>query len=72
MVVGNVIGDLSNLEIGVNSLVTIFQIIGGLFGIYVIFWIINLFINWKKNRFLKEILENIKEINKKIEKNKTN
>jgi hypothetical protein len=68
MVVGEVISDLSNLQLDINSLVTIFRIIGGLFGLYVVFWVVNLFINWKKNRFLKDILENVEEINKKLEK----
>ncbi|MFA5020366.1 MAG: hypothetical protein WC533_04705 [Candidatus Pacearchaeota archaeon] len=51
-----------------NSIATILQIIGGIFGIYVIFWAINLFINFRKNKTLKNILKNTEEINAKLGK----
>jgi len=42
------------------------QILGGLIGIYLIFWIVNFIFNIRKNKLLKEILRNLEEINEKF------
>jgi hypothetical protein len=70
MAIENVISDVSNLTPAIDSLLFIFRIIGGLLGIYILFWIVNFFINLKKNNLLKQILAKLEEINKKLEKNK--
>jgi len=61
---------LSNAEV----LVTIFQIIGGLIGVYVIFWFINMVINARRVKLLEKILNELQEMNgkkpKKLDKKK--
>ena len=55
-----------------KMLITILQIVGGLVSIYLIFLIINLFFNIRKNKVMKEILNILKEINEKLDKNEKN
>lgn len=57
--------DLSSL---LGWVILSFKIFLGLVGIYFVFWLVNLVINSKKNKLLKEILQNLQEINKKISK----
>lgn len=60
----------TTLEESIGALVTIFQIIGGLIGVYIIFWTISSFINARRNKVLRKILENVEEINKKLGRKK--
>ncbi|HLD98563.1 MAG TPA: hypothetical protein VI815_04510 [Candidatus Nanoarchaeia archaeon] len=55
-----------NVEDSFRLLITIMQILGGLIGIYLIFWIVNFIFNIRKNKLLKEILRNLEEINEKF------
>ncbi|MEK6891276.1 MAG: hypothetical protein AABX03_04005 [Nanoarchaeota archaeon] len=55
------------VEDSFKLLITILQIVGGLIGIYLIFWIVSLILSLKKNKVLKEILQNLQEINNKID-----
>jgi len=55
-------------EQSMQSLIRIFQVIGGILGIYVIYWIVNTFINNRRIKVLKRILQNVEEINKKLDK----
>ncbi len=68
MAVGEV--SISILEENLKFLITIFKVIAGVVGIYLVFWLINLILNIKKNRILKKILSNLEEINKKLGKSK--
>lgn len=52
------------------SIVLFGQIILGIVGIYALIWLVNLFFNIKKNKLLKEMLENLKQINEKLDKKK--
>ena len=54
----------------VSSLTTLFQAIGGLIILYIIFNIINMIINRKKKKQLEEISENLKEIKKILKRKK--
>ncbi|MFA6022952.1 MAG: hypothetical protein WC781_02585 [Candidatus Pacearchaeota archaeon] len=58
----------SGMQQSVETLVAAVGVIIGLAGIYLIFWIINLVVSQKKNKLLKEILENVKQINRKLNK----
>jgi len=52
----------------VDTLVTLFQIFGGVIIIYLVFGIINFVLNRKKNLELKKINENLGEIKKLLKK----
>jgi len=54
------------IEEGMRSLAFFFKVIGGVIGLYVIFWAINAFLNARKNKVLKGMLVNLQEINKKL------
>jgi hypothetical protein len=60
----------NNLEQNLGWIITLGQIFLGIVGITVIFWIINLFINYRKNKLLKQIISNLEEINMKLGKKK--
>ena len=60
----------SGLEENLKFLITLFQIIAGVVGVYLVFWLINLIINIRKNKILKQILSNLEEINDKLGKPK--
>ena len=61
---------LEDLTVQIASLTTIFQAIGGLIILYLIFNIINVILNKKKNKEIKEINENLKEIKNLLSKKK--
>jgi len=61
---------LEDLIEQVSSLTTLFQAIGGLIILYIIFNIINMIINRKKKKQLGEISENLKEIKKILKRKK--
>lgn len=64
------ISDVLNPSLGetLSWITTGFKVFLGIVGIYFIFWIINMIINHRKNKMLKEILVNVKEINVKLGK----
>lgn len=55
-----------NIDKTIELLTTIFKVVAGIAGIYAIFWIANFFMSLRKNKILKEILLNLKEINDKL------
>jgi uncharacterized membrane protein YuzA (DUF378 family) len=52
----------------VSTLITIFQAIGGLIIVYLIFNIVNIFLNRKKAQETTRMRELLEEINKKLDK----
>ena len=68
MAVTDVITALPELQGPINTLILILKVIGGIIGIYLIFWIINMIINARKVKYIKEILANVQEINQKLKK----
>jgi uncharacterized membrane protein YuzA (DUF378 family) len=60
----------SGFEQSIQTLVAVVGIILGIAGVYLIFWIITAVINYRRNKITKEILENVKEINRKLSKKK--
>tara|TARA_Y100000034_G_C6648113_1_gene283559 strand:+ start:283 stop:513 length:231 start_codon:yes stop_codon:yes gene_type:complete len=71
MAIEEVIGNFTSfegLEGAVGSLITTLQVVGGILGIVVLYWIIMSFINARKARTLKKILVQVEEINKKLDK----
>ena len=67
MVVNETIASLDLTE-PIISLIRLLQILGGLLGLVVIYWVVATFINIRKTNVLKKILENLEEINKKLDK----
>lgn len=61
---------LEDLTGQIASLTTIFQAIGGLIIFYIVFNIINVILNRKKNKEIKEINKNLKEIKNLLSKKK--
>jgi signal transduction histidine kinase len=61
---------LEDLTRQISSLTTLFQAIGGLIILYLIFNLINFFTNRKKNKELKDINKNLKEIKTLLSKKK--
>jgi len=70
MVVEEVVASFPSLEGPIKTLVVILQIIGGIIGIYLVFWMVNTFINARRVKVLKNILRNVEEINVKLSKRK--
>ena len=68
MAVGEVA--ISGLEENLKFLITMLQVIAGVVGIYLVFWLINIVINIRKNNILRQILSNLEEINEKLGKSK--
>ncbi|MBM3247298.1 hypothetical protein FJZ17_02040 [Candidatus Pacearchaeota archaeon] len=62
----SVFGILTNVP-GFDLLVKIFQVVGILFIIYLVFMIIRAFAGWKSARKLSIIAKNIEEINSKLD-----
>lgn len=58
------------LEGPIKTLTLILKIIGGIIGVYVIIWFINMVINARNARVLKKILDNVEEINMKLGRGK--
>jgi len=65
-VLRGVFGILTNVP-GFDLLVRIFQVVGVLFIIYLVFMIIRAFAGWKSAQKLSVIAKNIGEINKKLD-----
>lgn len=65
--IGN-LSDFSSLQTSLSSLVTLFQILWGLIGLYLIYWTITAFINARKAKTLDKILKRLEEISDKLEK----
>lgn len=59
---------LENLVKQVSNLSTLFQAIGGLILAYIIFNVINMIHNWKKEKELRRMRELLEQINKKLKK----
>ena len=56
------------LEENFVGLIRILQIIGGAFVIYLIFWIVNFFINLKRIKLLKRIEKKMDILDKKLDR----
>lgn len=67
-VIGNLTGLHSEFSQGLENLILLFQILGGVFAVYVVVLIINMIANLRRNKHLKKIIENLEEINKKMNK----
>ena len=52
---------------GVDTLILIFQIIGGLVGVYLILWIIGFIVNIRRIKLLKRLEDKLDLLNKKID-----
>jgi len=65
-VLRGVFGILTNVP-GFDLLVKIFQVVGVLFIIYLVFMIIRAFAGWKSARKLSIIAKNVEEINSKLD-----
>ncbi|MFA5992569.1 MAG: hypothetical protein WC796_02610 [Candidatus Pacearchaeota archaeon] len=65
-------GVISTLPSGVTGFVNWavigFKIFLGLVVLYFVFKLVGLFLNYRKNRMIKEVLTNVKEINSKLGK----
>ena len=75
MITGNAINaTLAQMPIDIvnrlRSLITIFQAIGGLIIVYIIFHIINLFLNRKRAKEMNKMRELHEKIDKKLDKRK--
>ena len=62
------ISTVSSLESSLSLLITLLQILGGLLGLYLIYWTIKLIISSRRAKTLDKILIELKEINKKLGK----
>jgi len=62
--IGNVVAE--DLVNRISSLTTLFQAIGGLIIAYIIFGIINMIHNWKKEKELRRMRQLLEQINKKL------
>ena len=69
-VAANFTTNFPEIEQSMSTLIRLFQVIGGILGIYVIYWIITTFINNRKVKVLQKILQNLEEINKKLNNKK--
>jgi hypothetical protein len=67
---GNFSSSVPELALVIDSFVFILQIIGGILGFVVIYWVVISLLNLRKINTLAKILDELKEINKKLD-NKT-
>lgn len=73
-ITGQVLSNVSLTELPtevlgrVSTLITIFQAIGGLIIVYLIFNIVNMFLNRKKARETTKMRELLEQINRKLDK----
>lgn len=71
MVIENITGlDFSALAGRASSLITLFQAIGGLIIAYLVFSIINMFLNRRKAKDIERMRQILESINKKLDKKK--
>lgn len=69
MAIQNVSGVIEQgLEQSIETLISILGIVIGIAGVSLIFWIITLIINYRREKIIKDILKNVEEINNKINK----
>lgn len=66
-IIGNVVG-IEQLVSQISSLTTLFQAIGGFVIAYIIFNILNIIWNRKKNKELKQIRILLEKINRKFDR----
>ncbi len=75
-ITGQILSNISLTELPtelggrISTLITIFQAIGGLIIVYLIFNIINMFLNRKKAKETERMRELLEEINRKLDKRK--
>ena len=67
MAIGELVNNIPEVENSIALMLTLLKIIGGVIGVYLLFWIINFFINAKRLNILKKILEQLEENNKKMD-----
>ena len=67
MAIGELVNNIPEVENSIALMLTLLKIIGGVIGVYLLFWIINFFINAKRLNILKKILEQLEEKNKKMD-----
>jgi len=67
MAIGELVNNIPEVENSIALMLTLLKIIGGVIGVYLLFWIINFFINAKRLNVLKKILEELEENNKKMD-----
>jgi len=65
-IVGNLTNTIPELLEPIGALVTILQIIGGIIGIYVLFWVISSFINARRLKLLERMHNELKDVNKNL------
>lgn len=61
----NTFGILGGIP-GFDFLIRIFQVVGALIILYIIFYIMQVFAGWKSAKMLKVIAKNVEEINSKM------
>ena len=42
------------IEVGVAPVINFIRIVGGIFIVYIVFWIISVISNWRRNKYFKE------------------
>ena len=67
-VIGNLSTTIPSLEAPINNLITLLQIIGGIFGVVVIYWAIMAFINARRIKVLEKMLARLENIDENIAK----
>ncbi len=67
MAIGELVSNLPELENSISLILTLLKIIGGVIGVYLVFWIINFFINARRLNVLNKILDELQENNKKMD-----
>ena len=60
------ITDINSLQSSLSSLVTIFQILGGVIIFYIIYWTVMTYINFRKAKILNKILKRLDYISEEL------
>ncbi|MBS3066258.1 hypothetical protein J4205_00395 [Candidatus Pacearchaeota archaeon] len=68
MIFMQVLSAVENIDGSFSSLVRLLQILGGIFGLYLIFWIISTVINLRRTILLKKIITQLDENNQKLDR----
>jgi hypothetical protein len=69
-IITDAVNAIGTITYPISSITRLIQALGGIILLYLIFSIVNAVINWKKNKEIKKLREDIREIKKILSKKK--
>jgi len=66
--IANAFGTIDTLVYPISSITRLIQALGGIILLYLIFGVVNAVINWKRNKEIKKLRNDVKEIKRLLSK----